>query len=67
MNLEFETGAIMAKVLISRRAHHGERKASSAAKKGQKSRRRIKKGSQDKELAAEGVQNEAVKSAEQEV
>ena len=42
MNLE--TGAFMARVLISRRAHDCKRKAFSAAKKGQKSKRRIKKG-----------------------
>ena len=42
MNLE--TGAFMAGVLISRRAHLGERNAFSAAKMGQKSKRRIKTG-----------------------
>ena len=57
MNLE--TGAFMARALISHHAHHGERKASSTAKKGQKWKRRFRKGLRDKELAAEGVQYEA--------
>ena len=49
----------MPRALISRRAHHGEQRTSSAAKKGQKWMRRIRKGSQDKKLAAEAVQYEA--------
>ena len=46
------------RALVSPRAHDGERKASDAAKKGQKWKR-IKKESQDEELAAEGMPYEA--------
>ena len=51
MNLE--AGAFMAKALISRHAHHGERKVFSAAKKGQKSKRWIKKECSMKQKSAE--------------
>ena len=57
--ITLKTGAFMARALISRRAHHGERRASSAVKKGQTWKRRIRKGSENKELAEEGVQYEA--------
>ena len=41
------------------RAYHAERKVSNAAKQGRKRSRRIRKGLQEEELAAEGVQYEA--------
>ena len=57
--MTLETGSFWARALINRRAQRGERKASSASKEGQKWKRRIRKVSQDKELAAEEVQCEA--------
>ena len=45
--------------LVSPHAHHGERKASGAAKKGEKWKRRVRSRKRSEELAAEWVQYEA--------
>ena len=60
MHLEpgsFTEGAL--RVLDQSRAYHAARKASEAEKRGRKRRRRVRKGLQDEELEAEGVQYEA--------
>ena len=59
--INLETGAFMARILISRRAHPMVSKRPSVQRKMVKSqfKEEDKKGSQDKELAAEGVQYEA--------
>ena len=60
MHLEpgsFTEGAL--RVLDQSRTYHAARKASEAEKRGRKRRRRVRKGLQDEELEAEGVQYEA--------
>ena len=53
----FTDGAL--RVLDQSHAYHAARKASEAEKRGRKRRRRVRKGLQDEELEAEGVQYEA--------
>ena len=60
--MSLDTGVFTASALVSldrSRAYHAERKVSNAAKQGRKRSRRIRKGLQEEELAAEGVQYEA--------